>query len=542
MMPQEPKQRPLVETSLGPVYGAFDEASQQDRFLGIPYAEPPVDALRFRPPQPKAPWTAPRDCTRFGHSGVQIFDPSEGDYEEFTDALPGAIQERWVGNEDCLTLNIWRRAKGTANRPVLVWIHGGANALESSRLDIYHGDRFVARADVIFVSLNYRLGPFGWLDVSGIGGPVFRGSHSNGLRDQLLALTWIRDNIAAFGGDPANITVMGESAGSIDISWHLAAGKLQGIARRVVMMSGVAGVPGLTAPIPEEWSEAHGIEQANRFLSRLDITSLAQLQSLSTAEIMNRVVAVSAQSDTLFDLDSLYWPRVSDTYAPIDPFAAARQGLLAGIDIMIGCTDYEMGLWLNWDDTLDQHPVRHMADRLAVFSPEQRAEAAALYDQLFANDREGSRGMHLLGDILFRLPTAWFADEASSHGAKVWTYLFDWSVDDRRRALHAADQAFLFHKWETSAGRHLVGSHFNTDDAAHRDRTARCMQDAVLAFATSGNPNVDGNVDMPRWPNYETGQRAVMRFGRDVLIENDPAGARREWWTRSVYDKIVTDN
>lgn len=538
-MSPEPTADLLVETSLGPVLGTVDAASGQQCFRGIPYAEPPVGALRFRPPQPKAPWTAPLDCTRFGHSGVQIFDPTEGDYQEFTDAAPGTPQQRWVGNEDCLTLNIWRRANGATKRPVLVWIHGGANALESSRLDIYHGDRFVARQDVIFVSLNYRLGPFGWLDVSSIGGPDFRGSHSNGLRDQILALTWIRDNIAAFGGDPANITVMGESAGSIDISWHLAAGKLQGIARRVVMMSGVAGVPGLTAPVPEEWSEAHGVDQANRFFARLGITALAQLQSLSTAEIMDRVVDVSAQSDTLFELDSLYWPRVSDTYAPIDPFAAARQGRIAGIDVIIGCTDYEMGLWLNWDDTLDRHPVRHMADRLQVLTPDQRAEVSALYDRLFAHDSEGSRGMHLLGDILFRLPTAWFADEASSHGAKVWTYLFDWSVDDRRRALHAADQAFLFHKWDTAAGRHLVGSQFSPDDAARRDRTARCLQDAVLAFAMQGDPNAHGNGDMPDWPNYETGHRTVMRFGRDVIAENDPASARRAWWTRAVYGKVI---
>lgn len=538
-MSTTPTERPRITTSLGPVVGIVDAASGQEFFRGIPYAEPPVGALRFRPPQPKTPWTEPRDCARFGHSGVQIFDPTEGDYEEFTDAAPGTPQQRWVGNEDCLTLNIWRRANGAPKRPVLVWIHGGANALESSRLEIYHGDRFVARQDVIFVSLNYRLGPFGWLDVSGIGGSDFRGSHSNGLRDQMLALTWIHDNIAAFGGDPANITVMGESAGSIDISWHLAAGKLQGIARRVVMMSGVAGVPGLTAPIPEEWSEAHGIAQANRFFARLGIATLAQLQSLSTAEIMDRVVDVSAQSDTLFELDSLYWPRVSDTYAPVDPFTAARQGKVAGIGVIIGCTDYEMGLWLNWDDTLDRNPVRHMADRLAVLAPDQRAEATALYDRLFADDTDGSRGMHLLGDILFRLPTAWFADEASGHGTKVWTYLFDWSVDDRRRALHAADQTFLFHKWETSAGRHLVGSQFSADDTARRDRTARCLQDAVLAFATHGDPNAHGNKDMPRWPNYETGKRAVMRFGRDVVAENDPAGARRAWWTQAVYGKVI---
>ncbi|WP_374385072.1 carboxylesterase/lipase family protein [Dongia sp.] len=539
MTDRDSAQRPVVETRSGPVQGITDARTGQQLFLGIPYAEPPLGKLRFRPPRAKEPWRAPLDCSRFGAAGTQIFDPTEGAYEEFTGSPADGAPARWVGSEDCLTLNIWRRPNGASGKPVLVWIHGGANWLESSRLEIYHGDRFVDAQDVIFVSINYRLGIFGWLELSGLGGADYRGSHSNGLRDQILALEWIRDNIAAFGGDPMNITVMGESAGSIDISWHLAAGRLAGIARRVIMMSGVAGLPGMTAPLPHEWSETHGLTQANCFLARLGVTTMAELTALSTADIMNRLVEVAAASDTLFEMDALFWPRVSSSYAPVDPFTAARHGHVTGIDVMIGCTDYEMGLWLNWDATLDQHPVRWTAERLPALTPEQRKSVCALYDSWFAHDTEGSRGLHLLGDLLFRLPSIWFADEAAGQGSNVWTFLFDWSVDDRRRAQHAADQAFLFKKWETSAGRHLLGDEMPADDARRRDRTAAAMMDAILSFATGGNPNGDGVDNLPTWPRYDKAQRAVMCFGRDIRVVADPAGPRRQWWTETIYRQIT---
>lgn len=537
-MSQQHDATPVIETRSGPVRGFLNAGSGQHCFFGIPYAEPPLGALRFRAPKPVAPWREMRDCRHFGAAGTQIFDPTEGAYEEFTDAPAGTGPAPWVGSEDCLTLNIWRRSKGGDKRPVLVWIHGGANWLESSRLAIYHGDNFVARQDVVFISLNYRLGVFGWLDLSGIGGPEYRGSHSNGLRDQILALTWIRDNIAAFGGDPANITVMGESAGSIDISWHLAAGRLQEVARRVVMMSGIANLPGLTAALPHEWSEAHAVDQANIFLAKLGVTSMAQFEAMSTAEIMEGIVRVAAASDTLFDMDSLFWPRVSDTYAATHPFAAARNGAARGMDILIGCTDYEMGLWLNWDDNLDRHPALWMAEKLPLLSPQQRREVAALYENWFRNEPQGSAGMHLLGDILFRLPTIWFADAAAEAGGRVWAYLFDWSVDDRRRALHAADQSFLFKKWETAAGRQLVGSDFTPEDARLRDRTATAMMDSVLAFAMSGDPARYGDSSLPHWAAYDTASRSVMRFGRDIVLDHDPALARRTWWTEAMHKQL----
>lgn len=285
----------IVTTRSGRLRGAVDSETGIARFLGVPYAEPPLGANRFRPTVPVKPWDGIRDAVSFGHASAQVFDPHEAPYEEFVDA-PEAVAPTWVGSEDSLTLNIWTPKPDDKKRPVLVWIHGGANWLESSRLSAYHGDRFVARGDVVFISLNYRLGVFGFLDLSVVGGEDFAGSHSNGLRDQMTALLWIKENIAAFGGDPDNITLMGESAGSIDISWHMTTGRLDGLVRRLVMMSGVGGARGFGHDHARSGhSEAVGRERAQEFLTRIGVTSIADLQALGTGEILERQAAVAAE-------------------------------------------------------------------------------------------------------------------------------------------------------------------------------------------------------------------------------------------------------
>ena len=178
--------RLVVDAPCGSLSGLWDEQAGLGRFLGIPYAEPPVGDLRFKPTVPKRRWPGTLDASRFGPASAQVFDRLEGGIEEFEDEpKDGAAWS--VGSEDSLTLNVWTPAADDGRRSVLVWIHGGANYLESSRQPIYHGDRLAQRGDVVFVSLNYRLGIFGFLDLSVLGGEAYRGSHSNGLRDQLTA-------------------------------------------------------------------------------------------------------------------------------------------------------------------------------------------------------------------------------------------------------------------------------------------------------------------------------------------------------------------
>ena len=293
----------IVETSSGRVRGRTD-ADGLCCFLGIPYAEPPVGALRFRAPVPVAPWQDIRDASAFGAASAQVFDPLEARIEDLG-GEPSETQPVWVGSEDSLTLNIWSPGTDDARRPVIIYIHGGANWLESSRVPVYHGDRFAARGDIVFASLNYRLGFFGFLDI-GVLDPAYAGSHINGLRDQALALRWLKDNIAAFGGDPDNITVMGESAGSVDTSWLLASGALDGIARRAVLMSGVNTVSAVPRRQADDGSESGRL--ARELLYRSGIGSIDQLLALSTEEVLARHAELLGDYHML-SIDSWFYPR-----------------------------------------------------------------------------------------------------------------------------------------------------------------------------------------------------------------------------------------
>ncbi len=191
---------PIVPTTAGPVLGATE--SGLEVFRGIPYAAPPIDDRRWLPPAPVAPWTDVRDATSFGPAC-----PQDPDLHEMAEGTPTS--------EDCLTLNVWTPSTG-GQAPVMVFIHGGGFTAGSTWDPWYDGAAF-ARRGVVLVTLQYRIGPFGWLDVSDMG-PEYATSGNNGLQDQMAALRWVRENAAAFGGDPGNVTLFAESAGAISVS------------------------------------------------------------------------------------------------------------------------------------------------------------------------------------------------------------------------------------------------------------------------------------------------------------------------------------
>lgn len=522
----------LVHTAQGDLRGAFDRASGLYRFLGIPYAEPPLGELRFRPPVAPGSWSGIRSAENFGAAASQLFDETEGEYAEFSDSarVEGCP---WVGSEDCLTLNVWTRDPHSAKKPVLVWIHGGANWLESSRLKCYHGDVLAANGDLVFVSLNYRLGVFGFLDVSVLGGDEFAGSHSHGLLDQLQALRWIRQNIAHFGGDADNITLMGESAGSIDISWLLAGGHLQGLVQRVVMMSGYAGLPGLSGDLGHGLSDASAKDLARDFFADCGIHSFGQLQALDTHALMMKVHALSANTDMLFHMDSLFWPK-THAAAKLNPIEFARRGEAADIEVMIGFTNYEMGLWLNWDDDLDHLGLDALVERLNIIPSPLKEPAKELYRAQFPDEDEGVRAMHLLGDCVFVMPGLWAA-EGLAENNRVRVYRFDRETDSRRRAQHAADQVYFFGKLDTYVGRLLAGTPEDAADGAERERLSRTMQRVILAFARATEPAGEA---LPQWPLYDKRQRALLSLDMQPAVLCDPYAVRRDWWFQHIYRSL----
>ncbi len=515
----------IVETSSGRVRGRTD-TDGVCCFLGIPYAQPPVGALRFRAPVAVEPWQGIREAERFGAASAQVFDPLEALIEDLG-GEPSDPPPLSVGSEDSLTLNVWTPGADDARRPVIVYIHGGANWLESSRVPVYHGDRFAARGDIVFASLNYRLGFFGFLDV-GVLDPAYEGSHINGLRDQLLALQWLKRNIAAFGGDPDNITVMGESAGSVDTSWLLASGALDGLARRAVLMSGVNTVSAVPRRHADDSGESARL--ARELLERAGIGSIDALLALSTEEILARHAAL-LDSYHMLSIDSWFYPRRDGATLTRSPYDWAASTKAAAIDVMIGTTAYEMGLWLLWDKELDRRPF---AETLAFLGPLDAGVATALtetYCRCFPHASEGVRGMHLLSDAVFVMPSVLLAERRATAGARTWFYQFAWEIPDSpMAAAHATDLPFAFDKMDAVQSRDMFTPPCAEPEEARRKTLAWAFQDAIIAFARHGDPNRCGSGDLPFWPAYSLEQRAVLRLDEESSILSDPYREQSAVW------------
>jgi para-nitrobenzyl esterase len=517
-----------VQTSLGTVESDIDAASGVIAFLGVPYAAPPTGKLRFRPAVEHPGWTGVRNARRFGPASAQLFDPCESSVEELCDIIPEETP-LWVGSEDSLTLNIWTPGTDDLRRPVIVYIHGGANWLESSRGAVYHGDVLAARGDAVVVTLNYRLGLFGFLDVSTLGPEAPQDASRNGLTDQLMAFDWIRTNILAFGGDPDNITLTGESAGSMNISWHLAAGLLAGGVSRIALMSGIASVNGFARGGTRN---LHGLEEgkarAAAFWTAMGIESFAALQQLSTQELMERKARVVADSHILFDMDTLFYPRTLPQ-SPMDPFDAVNLGHSAELDMMIGFTSYEMGLWLLWDQKLDANDTAWAAAHIPGLPETLRADIAAHYDRVFAHEPPGIRAMHMLGDAMFVIPSVVFAEAHVRNGGRAWMYQFDHpGSDPRMRALHAADIVGFMGKYDTATGMALMGKPTGPGEADRRAALSDYMQRRLLAFAHGEDLTAYG------WAAYDSAAPQILNFAAEPGLLDDPLADRWRWWRDNI--------
>ena len=527
---------PVVETLSGAVLGTRLKGGCH-AWLGIPYAEPPVGALRFRPPLPVAAWAGIRDATRFGAASVQTWNAELGPPVDLRDdPLDGPADV--VGDEDCLTLNVWApgasRASGASAppRPVYVWIHGGANHLESSRAPIYHGDALAMRGDIVVVSLNYRLGALGFIDVEPVLGPDYRGAQVNGLKDQLLALGWIKANIGAFGGDPDAITVGGESAGGMDVSWLLASGRLKGLACRAVIMSNVTGPAGIGGDGPR-WRHAPETvrEISLDVMTRAGIADRDFLLDAPAEELVRRAAAIDYQ-DELFGLDGQFYPGLDGDLWQLLPMEAIAGGAMDGIDLMIGYTNYEAGLWLGWLPDLDKADPAWTAARFGFLSARTQAEAVAAYAGFFPNETPGVQGMHLVSDVGFTLPTTWFAEAAAAHGSTVWMYRVDYEVNDTVRAMHAVDLPFFFARPLGAAADELIGP-ATPENTAARIRLGDQMAGALVAFIRDGSPG---------WSTYDRAGGQTRIFGGERDLASHPLGARKTFWEATLLARFTGRN
>ncbi len=486
-------------TASGSVRGVAE--SGLDVFRGIPYAAPPVDERRFRPPAPVAPWTDVRDATAFGPACPQ--DPDEHEMAEGTPT-----------SEDCLTLNVWSRSDG-AQAPVVVFIHGGGFTAGSTLDPWYDGAAFAQRG-IVFVSLQYRVGPLGWLDLSKLG-PQYATSGNDGLQDQMAALRWVRTNAAAFGGDPKNVTIVGESAGAISISALLGSPAADGLYDRAILES---GTPGTVAT--RDWSQ----RVFERFVEFSGVSEPEDILSLPTDRVLDaaRQIYDTELSDTAFHplVDGVILPQL-----PMRRIAAADG---PKVPVIIGTNLDEARYWLYYIPELDRLPLRYYRPWLESLVGERADDVIAAYRAERPELDEAQTGLALSGDVGFRMPAIRMAEALSARGVPVWMYLATIDspdLDGRMGSAHAIELPFVFDNLTADRAPELVG----TDPA--NEALADTTQRLWVSFATDGVPSASG---APKWPTYDAADRTTLLLDRTLAIEDDPYPASRNAWGPMRFD------
>ena len=489
----------VVETTHGRVRGELRGAVAI--WKAIPYAAPPVGALRFRPPQPARPWPGERDATRFGAAALQTRDPRM--------VMMSGVSEKFPTGEDCLFLNVYAPAAEPPppgdKRPVMVWIHGGAFVMGAGSTPLYNGAAFAERG-VIVVTLNYRLGVAGFLYLGDLAPGYEAGDCA--LLDQVAALRWVHDNIAAFGGDPGNVTVMGESAGAMSIGTLLAMPAARGLFQRAILESGASALVPIT--------RADATKLATKLVADLGVT----VDQLADVPADRLVAAQEERSRT--NGTGAFAPYVDGATVPRRPAELIREGSAAGIPLLLGSNRDEWTLFEVFvgPATVDafKAPLRNrlgaVVDRLIEAHRDARA------------DRDEHRAwVDLIGDLVFRIPVIRLAEAQSQLGTPVYAYRFDWAsptFNGKLGATHALELPFVWNRLDLPTTAVLLGP-----DVAAAQPLATAMHETWVAFITSGDPNGAG---LPAWPRYDTSRRQTLVIDRESRVVEDPGGTSRALW------------
>ena len=487
-----------VTTPLGEMKGT--DLDGCELYAGVRYAKAPIGPRRFLPPEPVEPWDGLYDATSFGPSAPQAV------------GMVGSVGGVGAGqaiDEDCLFLNVYTPKADDGARPVMVWIHGGAYTIGSG--DLYDGSSFVRRGDVVVVTLNYRLGVLGWMPVDHLD-PSLAGAGNNGLLDQIEALRWVRDNIAAFGGDPGNITIFGESAGGGSVAAILCAPSADGLYHKAIIQSGAANI---TAPnTPSQY--------ADEVLTALGTPDggIDALRAATVEELLAAQAAVGLIDRLGKDADS-----------PIDGSGSGPHPIIDGVVIPRGFADTlrakgSANVPLIIGTNVDEGTLFGMMlpkgltdDELVRSIGPSASDPAAVLAAVKAAGTGHPALVDLMTDAVFRIPSLRGADAQASTGVPVWVYLFSWRTPvfgGMLGATHALEIPFVWNMVREPAWSFLVGD----KPPLH---LADAMQDSWLSFARTGRPSGE-------WPEYDTTRRATMEFGDTIGVVDDPGRELRLAW------------
>jgi para-nitrobenzyl esterase len=499
----KPATQPLdVSTDSGPVRGVTADGIQS--FKGIPFAQAPVGDLRWRAPQPVTPWTEPKLADQYGHDCMQLPFPS--------DAAPLGTEP----SEDCLVLNVWRpEAASDKPLPVIAWIYGGGFVNGGASPAVYDGSA-AARRGVVFVSFNYRLGRFGFFAHPALSAarPEGEALGNYGYMDQLAAMRWIQRNVAAFGGDPSNVTVIGESAGGGSVHMLLTSPEAQGLFKRAVVQSG-GGRGSLMGPRHLDESRA-GVPSAQQIgqwfaesvgITGTDAATLAALRALSGEQVVAGMNLASMRGGDP-NKPTYSGPMVDGSIVTNEPEAHYRAGTFNKADLMVGATSADIGFGMaeSKDALFASFGAGADAARKA-YDPDGTRELQALVREVFMDRIMGEPARHAA-----RLFTA--------QKQAAYLYRFSYVAESMRGewkdgAPHASDIPFFFDTVKAKYGEQLT---------AQDSAMSAAILDHLVAFARDGKPEANGRP----WPAYDAENDGLMDFGADgkALWGADPWQAR----------------
>ncbi|OBG27963.1 carboxylesterase/lipase family protein [Mycobacterium sp. 852002-51057_SCH5723018] len=509
----------VVVTSYGPVRGADAAWSggHVKAWKGIRYAAPPVGELRFRVPQPPQRWTEVADATNFGPACPQPSFPT----------MPldlGATQ-----GEDCLRLNVWASSDtepGDA-KPVMVWLHGGAYVLGSASQALYDGRRLVGGGEVVVVTVNYRLGALGFLDLSSFDTARRRFDSNTGLHDVLAALRWVRDNIAAFGGDPRRVTLFGESAGAGIVTSLLAAPAAEGLFAAAIAQSSPA-------------TSVYDRERARRVAVSL-LDKLAMTPSDADRLVDVPIAAILAASQRVFDEVPVRNPGTLAFVPIVDgdllhdyPVKLAQQGRSHPVPLIIGTNKHEAALFRLMRSPLmpiTPNALTSMFTQIAAEQPDLQLPSPEQIGSAYSRSRRRARSLSIATDVGFRMPSVWLA-EGHSGVAPVYLYRFDYATPLLKllqvRAAHATELPYVWGNLGAPKDPTLKLGGAKTAKAVSKRVRTRWIN-----FATHAKPA--GPAGAPDWAPYREADRACLVIGkRDTVAHDVDAQIRGAWGSEMV--------
>jgi para-nitrobenzyl esterase len=489
-----------AQTSAGKIRGLINGGIRC--FRGVPYGAPTGGSARFLSPGPPEPWADVRDCFGYGQVSPQVPTDVANTYALMIH-YDLSVAEGGMG-EDCLNLNVWTPGlRDGAKRPVLVSIHGGGFAISSANSPMYDGAQLALKGDVVFVSVNHRLSSFGYLDLSDLGAGE-RGARSGaaGIMDLVLALQWVRDNIAEFGGDPDRVMIFGQSGGGWKVSTLLATPAAKGLFHRAAVQSG-------------SWSRFLTREAATRLArALLDALGLARadlgrLWEVPWSDLLAAQTAVGALA-FMPVLDGEYLPRHPD-----DPAAVADS---ADVPVIVSTTLDDAGLFFR-DFGMDEPALRAL---LAQRYGDRAEPMLALYRRRRPDKAPFLLHAQMVTDCGFRR-LAFRQAELRAAQARAPTYMYQWNwaspaCDGLWGAAHATDVSASLGNFRDP----ILGA-----GTARGRRMAEALSSAWIGFARTGDPN---GAMLPPWRPFDAVDRATMVFDDVIVLEQDPDAEIRTFW------------